>query len=206
MSEWQHINSSTEARPIMRYRADITAIDVILHSLGGLADTMAMHIDLKSRCWISLINASLPQLAALRQQVPPVSDFYREEQQQGGQLLVSVNTNAFQRQRDAAALVIADLKAALRGIRTELDVWHAQEYGKITLPGEDPQGHDDMSESWKYIERMIWNTYTGSYATLMNEGAPAASAINSSTPPSSHITQMTHMLHTLQTMQPKKNY
>ena len=186
MSEWQHINSSTEARPIMRYRADITAIDVMLHSLGGLADTMAMHIDLKSRCWISLINASLPQLAALRQQLPPVSDIYQEKQQQGGQLLVSVNTTAFQRQRDAAARVIADLKAALRAMRIQLDVWHAQEYGNITLPGEDPQGHDDMSESWKYIERMIWNTYTGSHATLMNERLPDTSAVSSNgatTPP-----------------------
>ena len=67
-------------------------------------------------------------------------------------------------------------------MHTQLDAWHAQEYGKITLPGEDPQGHDDMSESWKYIERMIWNTYTGSYATLMNEGVPPTSAINSHEP------------------------
>lgn len=182
MSEWQHINSSEEGRRVMRYRADIIALDVILKSLGGLADTMAMHIDLKSRCWIALINASLPQLAALRQQVPPVSDFYREEQQQGGQLLVSVNPTAFQHQRAAAARVIADLKAALRDIRTQLDVWHAHEYGNITLPGEDPEGHDDMSETWKYIECMIWNSYTGSYATLMNERLPDASAVNSNEP------------------------
>ena len=65
MSEWEDVTSSGNEEPVMRYRADIATLDVILHSLAGLADTMTMHIDLKSRCWISLINVSMPELAAL---------------------------------------------------------------------------------------------------------------------------------------------
>jgi hypothetical protein len=74
--------------------------------------TMAMHTDLKSNCWVPLLSASLPQLQALRQRLPPVADVYRMRLPAfplaaDAQLLISVNASAFRLHEEEAALVIA---------------------------------------------------------------------------------------------------
>ena len=210
MSEfgWEDIGQSIHSRDILRYKADITALDVIIRSLEGMKDTMAMHIDLKSRCMIPLITASLPQLAALRQQLPPVSNVYRETElppsstsdHDPGYLVRTVNTSQFLSHSRNSALVIAELKHVLAGMREKLDEWHVQEFGNMTLIEDHPDGERDWSDTWKYIEDMLWKSYTTAYTALMVEASEPAAAAHSSSSTGSTPPQQTHLAPLLRRM------
>jgi hypothetical protein len=164
--EWQNIQDSACGPDILRYHADVDALDSLLFSLACLHDTMAMHTDLKSNCWVPLLSASLPQLEALRQQLPPVAAVYRMQLPtwpfpEDAQLLISVNAAAFRLHCEASARVMTELKSVLAGMREKLDSWHAYEFGQ-NLPGSSIS-----------VERMVWQHYTRAYAALMAE-APEA--------------------------------
>jgi hypothetical protein len=178
MSEWQNIRHSACGPDILRYHADVDAVDSLLFSLAGLHDTMAMHTDLKSKCWVRMLSASLPQLAVLRQELPPVADVYRMQlppfpMAADAQLLISVNAGAFRLHCEVSARVMAELKSVLAGMRDKLDNWHGYEFGKITLIEDHPEGQRDHSASWIYIESMVCQNYTRTYTALMSE-APEA--------------------------------
>ena len=210
MSEfgWKDITQSTYARDILRYKADITALDVIIRSLEGLKDTMAMHIDLKSRCMIPLITASLSQLANLRQQLPPVSNVYRETElppsstsdHDPGYLVRTVNTSQFLSHHENSARVMADLKNVLADMREKLDIWHVQEFGNMTLIEDHPDGERDWSDTWKYIEDMLWKSYTTAYTTLMVGASEPAAAAHSTSSTSPNPPQQTHLAPLLRRM------
>jgi hypothetical protein len=201
---WEDIRQSTHGTQILRYKTDITALDATIRALEGLLDTMAMHLDLKSRCWIPLITASMPQLVALRQQLPPVSNFYQETEpppssnsdDDPGNLVRTVNTSQFLSHYTNSAQVMAELKAVLAAMRAKLDEWHVQEFGNITLIEDHPEGERDWSNTWKFLEDSIWNSYTTAYAILMSgEPAPGQPA-----PTDSTLTQQAHLAPLLRRM------
>ena len=206
MSEfkWEDIRGSTHGTEILRYKSDITALDATIRALEGLLDTMAMHIDLKSRCWIPLITASLPQLAALRQQLPPVSNVYRETEpapdlssdDDPENLVRTVNTSQFLCHCKASAQVMAELKAVLAAMRAILDNWHVQEFNNMTLIEDHPDGERDWSNTWKFLEDSIWNSYTTAYAILMSPAQPAQSSVSTD----SALTQQAHLAPLLRRM------
>ena len=210
MSEtgWGDISDSTHGREILRYKADITALDVIIHSLQGLADTMAMHIDLKSRCWIPLITASLPQLAALRQQLPPVSNVYQETEpipdsssdHDPRYLVRTVNTSQFLSHSTNSTRVMDELKHVLAGMRAKLEEWHVQEFGNMTLIEDHPDGERDWSDTWKYIENMLWKSYTTAHTALMSGTSEPAAAAHSSSSTGPTPPQQTHLAPLLRRM------
>jgi len=163
--EWQNIQDSACGPGILRYQSDVGALDSLLFALSCLHDTMAMHTDLQSKCWVPLLSVSLSQLAALRQRLPPVADVYRMRLPPfplaaDAQLLISVNASAFRLHEEEAALVIAELKSVLVGMRVYLDGWHGSQFG-------------NTEGSWISIESMVWQNYTRAYAALMVE-APEA--------------------------------
>ena len=210
MSEfkWEDIRGSTHGTEILRYKTDITALDATIRALEGLLDTMAMHIDLKSRCWIPLITASLPQLAALRQQLPPVSNVYRETEpapdlssdDDPENLVRTVNTSQFLCHCKASAQVMAELKAVLAAMRAILDNWHVQEFGNITLIEDHPDGERDWSDTWKYIEDMLWKSYTTAYTALMVGASEPAAAAHTSSSTGPTLPQQTHLAPLLRRM------
>ena len=204
MSEfgWEDISESTHGTEILRYKSDITALDATIRALEGLLDTMAMHIDLKSRCWIPLITASLPQLAALRQQLPAVSNVYREtapmpnSNLDPGIVVRTVNTSQFLSHYTNSSQVMAELKAVLAAMRAILDNWHVQEFGNITLIEDHPNGERDWSNTWKFLEDSIWNNYTTAYAILMSPAQPAQSSVSTA----STLMQQAHLAPLLRRM------
>jgi len=124
MDEWENIEDSVWSAPILRYKADMAALDLLIRSLVGLQKTLAMHIDLKSRCLIQLLSTSLLQVAAMRQELRPVSDFHNEVQEEVSihrpvKLVVYVNKIEFLRRRKACVRVMAELREVLLDIHEQ---------------------------------------------------------------------------------------
>ena len=173
MDAWENTKDSVYSE-ILRYKADIAALDTLTHSLGGLQETMAEHIDMKSRILITLIGTSLTQVAGMRQQLRPVQDFHKEVQERVSihhpvKLVVYVNKNEFLRSREHCMSVMAELKPVLQKIHEHLMVWHAQEFGRFNVVEDHPTGERDWSNTWKFLEGMIWDNYISSYTTLMGQ-------------------------------------
>jgi hypothetical protein len=59
MDEWEDIEDSVWRAPILPYKADMAALELLIRSLGVLQKTLVMYIDLKSRCLIQLLSTSL---------------------------------------------------------------------------------------------------------------------------------------------------
>lgn len=206
-SGWEDIRQSTHGEEIWRYKTDIEALDVIIRSVNGLAtEIFPFHIDLKSRSLIVILKTKLmPPLEALRQQLPAVSDVYAGvltpvSGRYSGAIVISVNTQQFIRQSEAATQVMVDLKSKLMHIHQLLDQWFVQEYQNITLLEDHPEGQRDWSETWKFLEREIWEKYTTAYTALMSGTSEPAAAAHSSSSTGPTPPQQTHLAPLLRRM------
>jgi hypothetical protein len=150
---------------IHRYKAHKDGLDLLIKSLGGLRTTMSQHIDFKSRCMKVLITEFLTAVAPWIQRLPPVSDFYKEENS-----VVSVNWTVFNQQRITCTEVLTKLRQAIKDAHDYLQLWHTQEFGNIHLIEDHPtHGPTDWSPTFIYLENMIWDHYIEGHTALFKD-------------------------------------
>ena len=151
---------------IHRYKAHKDGLDLLIKSLGGLRrTTMPQHLDFKSRCMKVLITEFLTAVAPWIQQLPPVSDFYKQENS-----VVSVNQASFNHHRDECSQVLTKLRKAIEDAHAYLMLWHAQEFGNIHLIEDHPtHGPTDWSPTFIYLENMIWDHYIEGHTALFKD-------------------------------------
>ena len=58
MAFWSDIDESKYKARILRYKADLEALRVVVRTLEGLPASLARHADLKSRCLIPIIEGT----------------------------------------------------------------------------------------------------------------------------------------------------
>jgi hypothetical protein len=159
MDEWQDISQSKFQDTIRAYKADLDAASSVIRCLEGLPELQAMHGDLKSRCMRTILSNLLQTVAAIQGQLPPLSAFYTEETTWGSTPVVRVNDQDFQRHRQECVRILDELRDNFQWIHEHLELWHAQEGGKIS--------DGDMSDAWNVTENMVYSDYLQAYTALM---------------------------------------
>jgi hypothetical protein len=140
MVVFRDIEKSPNKERILRYKADLEALQKVVGTLEqpyGLPALLAMHGDLKSRCLIPIIEGTLQEVAALRADLTPLSDWYRENMQprpqpQHPEPDVTVSDWNFREQREACERTLDEVKERLEWLDGHLEDWHVQEAGKIS--------------------------------------------------------------------------
>ena len=110
MDKWENMDDSMWTPAILRYKDEEDALDLVIKGLGGLQTTIRKHTDLKSRSLVELLTDMLRETAPMRQDLRPVSDFYKEAEKKGEGY---VNESAFERERRACERVMVQLKGFL---------------------------------------------------------------------------------------------
>jgi hypothetical protein len=179
MDEWKDIRQSKFGDIMLAYKADLQAATWVINCLEGLPELQAMHGDLKSRCMRIIIFSLLETVAPIQRQLPPLSAFYTENTTWGPTSVVSVNDAEFERHREACVRTLDELRDALQWIHEHLELWHAQEAGKIS--------GDEMSDADNVTENMVYSDYKQNYTALMSRYPqyPMLST-NNSHPPLQH--------------------
>ena len=137
MNKWENMDDSMWTPAILRYKDEEDALDLVIKGLGGLQTTMRKHTDLKSRSLVEFLTDMLRETAPMRQDLRPVSDFYKEAEKKGEGY---VNESAFERERRACERVMVQLKGFLSHTHEHLMVWYVQEFGKLTVLTRTPTG------------------------------------------------------------------
>lgn len=164
MQGWEDIEDSIWSGPILRYKNNLHALSVLVHTLEGLQATLAMHNDLKSRCLIPLLKNFLEHVPAMRQELRPLADFYMQDDEHR----VYVNRIEFMHWRRAGARLMTALRRAFRAMHEHLEIWHVQEFGNFSLLDRHPSGRvDDWSDTYVFLENTIWDDYMQAYTTLV---------------------------------------
>jgi hypothetical protein len=175
MVVFRDIEKSPKKARILRYKADLEALQKVVGTLEqphGLPELLAMHGDLKSRCLIPIIAGTLQEVAVLRAQLPPLSDWYRENTQprpqpQHPEPDVTVSDWNFREQRKACERTLDEVKERLEWLDGHLEDWHVQEAGKISDVEVRANGVYDWSATWNHNEATIWSSYKEGYKALM---------------------------------------
>lgn len=165
--KWEKMDDSMWKELILRYKAEKDGLDLAIKGVEGLQSTLPKHRDLKSGSLIVLLSSMQRDMAPMREELRPVSDFYKEVATKEKKLESYVNGEAFRGERRACERVMVNLKKILSHTHTQLRLWHVQEFGKLTALVHTPKGVRDWSETWKLLERDYWEDYTTGYTALM---------------------------------------
>ena len=168
--QWTNIEESRYGQEILRYKADRAALDEITHALGSLPDTLIIHSDLKSRCLAVLLPVLMDEVKPVIQSLPDESAFYFEPTHDLEQPRITrVKDTPFETHREECREKLELLRDAFKSAHHFIDMWFAQEFGKIRMVEVHPiHGICDWSNTYNHLEDTIYQDYLKGYNALMH--------------------------------------